>query len=161
MIATGLLTLVVVLLVLSRSAPRGAASVALLGITNGPTGQRLAVLAFTNAGSLGVAGFPHSVDYKLADAWLTQQPVPAVVVVDVAAQWGTPVVLRPHESRVVAVRYPTNATWRFRIRYHEQRRGVPGAYARLTDFAHRLFTRSEHTSFTGESYLRETLEIPH
>ena len=97
-IAVLVVLLLAILFALLPPEPQGNASVALLGITNSLTGQRIAIIAFTNAGSLAVAGIPHTVDYKTAGTWLTHQPVPAVVNVDVAADKGIPVVLRPHES---------------------------------------------------------------
>jgi hypothetical protein len=140
---------------ISRPGTRTTASVALLGTTNTASGQRVALLAFTNPTPLAVVGIPHSVDYRIGDTWLTQQRVPGVVLADIASSAD----LSPYGSCVVAVRFPTNGSWRLRIRYHEQPRGLRGAGARATDFVLRLFTRSQSTAYTGQTYLAETPEI--
>jgi hypothetical protein len=139
------------------AAPRGTASVVFLGVTNNAFGQPCALLCFTNASSVGVAGMVHSVDYKSAEGWLTNQPAPGVVTADVASSAD----LGPHGARVVSVRFPTNAVWRLRIRYHEQPRGPQGVFVRAADLltALRDRVRPVPVSYTGQSYLVETADI--
>ncbi len=142
----------------SSPAPRrGTASVVFLGLTNNASGQPGALLCFTNASSVGVAGMVHSVDYKTAEGWLTNQPVPGVVTADVASSAD----LGPHGARVVPVRFPTNAVWRLRMRYHEQPRGPQGVFVRAADLLTALRDRVSHVpvSYSGQSYLAETGEI--
>jgi hypothetical protein len=150
-----LVILAVVLLALAPSGSAARASVALLAVTNDAAGKKFAVLRFTNASPVGVIGPAHSVDYKTADGWLTQQPVPGVVNADLQNR----ATLNPKESRDVSLRFPTNGTWRFRIRFHEQPRGVKGAWARLWDLKESVVSQAKTTSYTGQSYLAETEEI--
>lgn len=143
---------------LSPVAPRGTASVLLLGLTNNASGQpAAALLCFTNASSVGVVGMVHSVDYKTAEGWLTNQPVPDLVTADVASFAD----LGPHRARVVSVRFPTNAVWRLRIRYHEQPRGPQGIFVRAADLLTAFRDRLRHVpiSYSGDSYLAETADI--
>jgi hypothetical protein len=152
-----LLFLFVIWLILSPVAPRGTASVLFLGLTNTASGQPGALLCFTNGSSVRVVGVVHSVDYKNDGGWLTNQPVPGVVAADVASSAD----LGPREARVVPVRFPTNAVWRLRIRYHEQPRGPQGAFVRLGDVLTALRDRVRRipVSFSGRSFLTETGEI--
>jgi hypothetical protein len=135
--------------------PRGTASVIFLGLTNNGAGQAGALLCFTNGSSVGVVGIAHSVDYRTPEGWLTNQPVPGVVAADIASSAD----LGPHEARVVSVRFPTNAGWRLRVRYHEQPRGPRGVLAQAADLVTALRDRAGHVSYTGQTYLAETLEI--
>jgi hypothetical protein len=150
-----LLVSIIAWLFLSPVPPRGTASVVLLGVTNDLSGQRFATLQLTNASSSAVVGVAHSVDYKIGAGWLTEQPVPAVVAADLASTAD----LGSHESHLVTVRFPTNAMWRLRIRYHEQPHGAEGIVASAADLLMTLRDRARHVSYTGQSYLAETSEI--
>ncbi len=162
--AVSLLVAVVLLLLLglaiwvgfSPIAPRAAASVVFLGLTNNGAGQHGALLCFTNASSVGVVGMVHSVDYKTAEGWIKNQPVPGAVAADIASSAD----LGPHEGRVVLVRCPTNAAWRLRMRYHEQPRGPRGLLAQAADLLSGLWDRARPVSYTGQTSLAETSEIP-
>ncbi len=153
-----LLLLLLAIWVGSPVAPRGTASVVLLGLTNNGVGQRGVLVCFTNASSAGVVGVVHSIDYKVAGSWFTNQPAPGIVVADV----GSSADIGPHEGRVVFVRCPTNAAWRLRMRYHEQPRGPRGVFVRAADLLTALGDRARHlpVSYTGQTYLAESLEIP-
>ena len=157
-VAALLLLLLLVLAIwvgFSPVAPRGTASVVFLGFSNNGAGHPSIVVLFTNAASVGVVGMVHSVDYKAAKGWVTNQPVPGVVAADVASSAD----LGPHEGRVVLVRCPTNAAWRLRMRYHEQPRGPRGLFAQAADLLTGLRDRARHVSYTGQTYLAETSEI--
>jgi hypothetical protein len=147
--------LLAIRIALSPTSARSRATVVLVGVTNNPSGQQVVLLQFTNAGSVGVVGIPHSVDYRVADTWVTEQPVPGVITADIASSAD----LGPHEARMVSVRFPTNTTWRLRIRFHEQPRGMEGVLARISDLLQSLGNRAKHTAYTGRNYLAETPDI--
>lgn len=136
-------------------APRPSASVVLLGVTSNAFGEQVAILCLTNPTATGVTGIPHSIDHKTGDHWVTQPSVPGAVIADMAASAD----LSPHEGRVISVRFPTSGSWKLRVRYHEQPRGAAGLLDRLTDLFATLRDRARHTSYTGQSYLAETVEI--
>ncbi len=100
-------------------------------------------------------GITDSVDYMTAKGWLSHKP---------ASGWSFAgaqfVELKPYEAQVKVMRFPTNTSWKLRVHYYEQARGMVGMLSRTADFLFGLFERNKNTSYTGASYLAETSEIP-
>lgn len=143
------------ILVLSPSNSDVRVSVALLGITNDATGQKFAILRFTNPCPVQVAFTEDWVDYKLADGWLMDQPRPG----STNPGWESLVLLRPHQGQDLSIPFPTNGTWRYRTACIEQDRGIKGAGDRLVDLKDTVINRKATTTFGGRDYLIETGEI--
>jgi hypothetical protein len=138
------------------SVSQGAASVIVLGITNDAAGHRSALLCFTNASPVAVMGISDSVDYKTSEGWISQKLAPGTPFVGIAQF----VVLKPHEAQVQAVRFPTNTSWKLRVNYFEQARGMEGLLSRTADFLSGLFKGEKTATYSGTSYPIVTSEIP-
>jgi hypothetical protein len=130
-------------------------SVALLGVATNLSGERLALLCFTNASSAEVIGSAYFVDYKVEDAWVIHPSLPAAIRASIPSV----LALGPRESRLVRVPFPTNTTWRFRVLYQEKDRGLAGQFYRAADFVSNLFRSTTVTSYNGQRYSAQTPEI--
>src|SRR5512133_3634418 len=80
-----LLLVLAIWVAFSPVAPHGTASVVFLSLTNQGARQHGALLCFTNGSSVRVVGMVHSVDYKTAEGWYTNQPPPGAVAADIAS----------------------------------------------------------------------------
>jgi hypothetical protein len=150
-----LVALLATILVLSPSNSDVRASVVLLGITNDATGQKFAILRFTNPCSVQVAFIADGVDYKLAQGWLKAQSHPASTNSD----WPHCPRLHPHQGWDLSIPFPTNGTWRYRIECVEQNRGIKGVRDRVSDLKETITGPGETTTFSGRQYSMETGEI--
>jgi hypothetical protein len=139
----------------SPQAPGGTASITLIGVTNDSSGARIALLGLTNASPAAAICSAYFIDYNIGNAWVPQPGVPAAGLADIPSV----LALRPEESRILAVHFPTNATWRFRVIYQEQARGLEGTLSRAVDFVSNLFSAVKCTGYTGRRYSAQTQEI--
>src|SRR5436190_857444 len=116
----------------------GQAFVLLAGITNDAAGKPLALLCFTNASAVPVFGSPHSVNYRLATGW-ADRAVPKTLDAEIPY-----LELAPHTSRTLAVHFPTNIPWKYRVWYHEEPRGAKRVLLKAGDVACILFHRPKY-----------------
>jgi len=128
-------------------------------ITSNKLGQACATITLTNPSPTRVMITLHSVDYKVSGRWITNQSVPGVVTADLAAPAVD--VMAPAQTLVCPpVRFPTNATWRLRFRFWEQRQGFKGAVEKAQSKVEGIVAgRAPSDSWSGRTYTVETPEL--
>jgi hypothetical protein len=130
-----------------------------VSIATNKLGQECAIITLTNPSPVRVLISLHSVDYKFSEQWVTNQAVPGLVAADLAAP--SVAVLAPGQTLLCPpVRFPTNATWRLRFRFWEERQGLIGAAEKVRAKVEGIFeSRPPSTIWSGRNYTVVTPEI--